>query len=600
MNNSANGPCSLAVFHLVPSCAFPGRRPTTGSRAPEPAVASQSLAEGSYPHLRSHLPSLFSEPNSKSPSQSGFFGRPHLHIFPMWETYFRSTLSSCRPLSRGASLHGILVHRRLDNPSRPSQRPRRRVSPVSFPQLMMPLLQGRGAPTHGTLPWTGCASLFVVYVFFAVRNAVPLFLVWVVLQTAWKRTRPFHHTDSPRSNGWSQSWTSPHHRLLTGDWSRPRSLHTVFPPLPAPEKLLTASAVRAWWSRSMSFAWRTTKAKRSTAGLERPTRIVGQHDILLVKKYPEVLLSATTTCNSVLSNTYFSAMLARGPSPSQTGVTVSVTVQISGSETDVWRSHERRRRGIWRILQNPPDKGPSTDRRRQLTRQQKRLRPRSKLTYRQSRWYQWLHQERTSWSHQDDEQFYVMFRTQPHNSVGSMEKLGDADGNDNAGSWEPFYVTLRTVPQPHDSSPCYFFPGPCSRPFPSDQPTTAGETFSVHFEWKWPIFASSISGKIKDITPFSWLRRHKIVHWFGNLHFFDPSHNICGKAWTRTYFGLEIRLPTLKCKKIRVYLEMQLRDLIPRLFNHTILRKSSFERADSSLKLRCKSWCSLRACMHAC
>ena len=42
------------------------------------------------------------------------------------------------------------------------------------------------------------------------------------------------------------------------------------------------------------------------------------------------------------------------PYPSQTGVTVSVTVQISGSQTDVWRSHGKDNHKGEEDLQNPP------------------------------------------------------------------------------------------------------------------------------------------------------------------------------------------------------------------------------------------------------
>ena len=35
------------------------------------------------------------------------------------------------------------------------------------------------------------------------------------------------------------------------------------------------------------------------------------------------------------------------------------------------------------------------------------------------------------------------------------------------------------------------------------------------------IFASSMSKSGKG-TPFNWLRRHKIVHWFGCIYFFEP------------------------------------------------------------------------------
>ena len=97
--------------------------------------------------------------------------------------------------------------------------------------------------------------------------------------------------------------------------------------------------------------------------------------------------------------------------------------------------------------------------------------------------------------------------------------------------------------------------------------------------------------KVRESTPFNWLRRHKIVHWCGHLYILDPQHSIRKTTWTRTHFGLEIRLPTLKCRRIRQLTEMQFWELIPRQFNHTILRTSSFCLGEGipGWKLPCKS-----------
>ena len=63
---------------------------------------------------------------------------------------------------------------------------------------------------------------------------------------------------------------------------------------------------------------------------ERPTRIVGRHDAPLVK---------STLKFSSVQHTLLRDVSSRAkPCPSQTGVTISATVQISGSKTDVWRS----------------------------------------------------------------------------------------------------------------------------------------------------------------------------------------------------------------------------------------------------------------------
>ena len=95
------------------------------------------------------------------------------------------------------------------------------------------------------------------------------------------------------------------------------------------------------------------------------------------------------------------------------------------------------------------------------------------------------------------------------------------------------------------------------------------------------IFASSIS-KSGEVTPFNWLRRHKIVHWFGHLHFFDPQHCDCRISWVGAYFSLEIGLPTLELWWVWEVIEMRVRDLIPRIFHHTILRISSCTRSNTS------------------
>ena len=95
------------------------------------------------------------------------------------------------------------------------------------------------------------------------------------------------------------------------------------------------------------------------------------------------------------------------------------------------------------------------------------------------------------------------------------------------------------------------------------------------------IFASSIS-KSGEVTPFNWLRRHKIVHWFGHLHFFDPQHCDCKISFVGAYFSLEIGLPTLELWWVWEVIEKRVRDLIPRIFHHTILRISSCTRSNTS------------------
>ena len=70
-------------------------------------------------------------------------------------------------------------------------------------------------------------------------------------------------------------------------------------------------------------------------------------------------------------------------------------------------------------------------------------------------------------THQDGEQFYVLFRMR-QKSEGSME-LVNADGNDNTGPWEAFYVMTRKAPQTHDSPPCVICPRPLQTPFPIGQ-----------------------------------------------------------------------------------------------------------------------------------
>ena len=99
--------------------------------------------------------------------------------------------------------------------------------------------------------------------------------------------------------------------------------------------------------------------------------------------------------------------------------------------------------------------------------------------------------------------------------------------------------------------------------------------------------------KIRESMPSNWLRRLKIVHWFDHLYFFDPQHSVRRKAWTETCLGLETRFPTLECWRIREFIEMHFWDLIPRLFNHAILRTSSFcmRGRGPSWKRPCKSRC---------
>ena len=93
--------------------------------------------------------------------------------------------------------------------------------------------------------------------------------------------------------------------------------------------------------------------------------------------------------------------------------------------------------------------------------------------------------------------------------------------------------------------------------------------------------------------PSIWLRRAKIVHWFDHLHLFDPQHSVRGKAWTRTYLGLETHFPTVKCRRIKEFVEMHFWDLIPQLFNHAILRISSFCMRGMTTNRKChwKSRC---------
>ena len=76
---------------------------------------------------------------------------------------------------------------------------------------------------------------------------------------------------------------------------------------------------------------------------------------------------------------------------------------------------------------------------------------------------------------------HFLITSQPQNSVGSMEIIWI----DNTGPWEPF---LRHA-QDGTATTCLarhavVFPSPCSRPFPSDQPTTAGKRPLLH-EPKW-------------------------------------------------------------------------------------------------------------------
>ena len=106
------------------------------------------------------------------------------------------------------------------------------------------------------------------------------------------------------------------------------------------------------------------------------------------------------------------------------------------------------------------------------------------------------------------------------------------------------------------------------------------------------IFASSISKKGNRCPLIEGDDLRSSTESFIS-HFLDPMHCFRRVTRTGTYLGFEARLPALKCRRIRVSVEMHFQDVIPRLFNHTILRISSFcmRRRIPCWKLTCKSRC---------